>query len=170
MGYAERLAAAVGTDDLGWSDRATKPVDYVSALASATGLGSDILRSKTHDQSALHRAILQLAAIARKHGSQRKLPVSEGQAHALAKMALIELIRPHCRVCNGAGQVVLGELKVICPSCEGIAVHRYSDHERARLTGIPFKAWGKWQSRYLMVLRIAQNHDCAEKLALARMG
>lgn len=170
MGIAERLATAVSASDLRWSENATKSVEFVAAMSGATNLGSDILRSKDRDRGALHRAVLLLARKAWRAGHKRKIPMSDAQARRMAAVVLLELIRPNCRTCTGAGVSVIDDLKVTCPTCEGITVHRYTDKERARLCGIHPSKWDLWESRYELVLSIARGHDCAPMMARIRLG
>lgn len=170
MGKAERLATAVSDDDLGWSELSTKPVEYVAALSAATGLGSDIFRAKDYDRFALRRAMLLLTKKAIDAGKRSKLPLSEAMAQAMAVSALLERLHPQCRTCHGSAVIVTAELKVVCPICEGIGVHRYTDKERARLCGIKPDDWHKWQSRYRLVIGIVHAHDVAVWAASERLG
>lgn len=170
MAGAESFAKAVETSDLAWSALATKPVELAAAMSGASGLGSDIFRSKGHDPAALRRAVLVLAHKSVKAGAKSKLYLSQLQAQAMAVTALSEIIAPHCRVCNGARVMVLDDLKITCPTCDGIGVHRYSDADRARLCNIPADRWHQWQSRYAMVIGIALRHDRAPIKANERLG
>lgn len=170
MGISEQLANAIGTSDLAWSDAKTKPVEFVAALAGATGLGSDLLRARSYDRAAAHRVVLVLAKKARRAGDRNKLPLSQAMAQTMAAMVLLEIVRPHCRTCTGAGVSVIDELKVTCPACGGITVHHYTDKERARRCGVAPSDWHKWSGRYELVMGVAMKHDCAEKQADERLG
>ena len=170
MGFQERLSGAMQTSHMEWHDEKTMPVEFVASMAGVSHLGSDLFRAKGYDRAALHRAVLLLARKAWRQGHKRKLPMSDEQARALAKAALSEVIKPHCRVCTGAGVSIIDDLKVTCPSCEGVAVHRYTDKERAKLCGIPADKWKAWEGRYWLVLSIARNHDCAPMMASERLG
>ena len=158
------------TSHLEWNDECTMPVEFVAAMAGVSNLGSDVFRAKGYDRAALHRAVLQLARKAWRVGHKKKLPMSDEQSRVFAKAVLIEVIKPHCRVCTGAGVSIIDELKVICPACDGVAIHRYGDKERARLCGIRPDKWHLWESRYWLVLAIARNHDRAPKEAEDRLG
>lgn len=170
MGTSEQLATAVSTSDLAWSDLKTKPVEFVAAMAAATRLGSDIFRAKSADIQALRRAVLLLAKKARRVGERQKLPLSQAMAHTMAVAALVEIVRPYCRTCTGAGVSIVEALKVTCPTCGGMTVHRYSDRERARLCGIDYADWHKYMSRYDIVMTVALVNDCAPAQAGARLG
>lgn len=170
MGVSERLATAVGSSDLAWSEMSTKPVEYVAAMSAATGLGSDVFRAKDYDHAAFKRAVLLLARKAWRQGHRQKLPISDTQARVMASIALFEIISTQCRTCRGAGVSVIDQLKVICQKCGGVQVHRYADKERAMLCNIPPKTWHKYESRYLMVMEIAQKNDYAPAAASGRLG
>lgn len=170
MGVSDQLASAIQASDLGWSDLRTRPVEYVASMAAATGLGSDLFRLRSHDRAAASRAVLLLARKAWRAGHAKKLPISDAQARALSIAAIIELSFPHCQTCRGAGESIVEKLKVICPTCSGTRLHRYSDQDRAKMCGIPFDRWDKFESRYLMVLSIAMTHDTAAARAKGRLG
>jgi Zn finger protein HypA/HybF involved in hydrogenase expression len=170
MAIAERCATAVGDSDLAWSELKTKPIDVVAALSGASGLGSDIMRAKDYDPAALKRAALVLTNKALTAGKRKKLPMSRAQAHALSVTALFEILHAKCRTCNGASVKIVNQLKMICPTCEGHGVHRYSDREREKLSGIKRGEFHKWASRYQLVIGIAREHDCAPLKAKEKLG
>lgn len=170
MGLEERLALAVGEDDLGWSDHKSKPVELVAALSAATNLGSDIHRSKGADLQAMRRAVLLLTKKAIDKGRGSRLPLSRVMAQAMSVTALFERCAPHCRTCNGAAVLVVNSLKVVCDTCGGAGIHRYSDKERARLCGIKPMDWPQWSARYQMVLKIAVDQDRAPQDAAEHWG
>ena len=170
MGINESLALAVNASSLEWSEFKTRPIEYVAAMAGATNLASDIFRSKDHDHKAIHRAMLLLAKKARDMGIKKRLFLSPQQARLFAVAALVELLAPQCRTCNGASVIVTDALKVVCPACEGVGAHRYGNDERAKLCGIAKDKWGMWQARYEMTLGIARREDNAAAAAAFRLG
>lgn len=171
MGKAERLATSLSDDDLAWSDTRTKAIDYVAAMSASSRLGSDLFRAADHDRQALRRAVLQLMALARRKLGRKRMSVTSAQAQTLALVAIIELLAPYCRTCGGAREIFGGEIKVTCPTCEGIGVHRYSDKDRAKASGIAMADWAKWQGRYEIFLSIASRHYVAAPIdALNRLG
>lgn len=167
---SKRFATAMSTDDLGWRDNATMPVEYVAAMAAATHLGSDLFRARDYDQQALRRAILLLASKAIKEGSRKRLPLSRDMASIFSAAVIFERMQFQCRTCKGAAVIVEKQLKVICPDCDGIGVHRYHDKERAKLCGVKHAEWGKWERRYQMIMQITIRHDTAPALAAVRLG
>lgn len=170
MGIAERLACAVQDDDLGWSELQTKPVEYVAALSAASSLGSDIFRARDHDAFALRRAVLLLAKKAMDAGMKAKLPLSRAMAQEMAVSVLMELLHPKCRTCHGSAVAIVGTLKVQCPTCGGTGIHRYSDKERAKLSGIKYDEWAKFERRYRLVMTIALRNDTAIPKSKQKIG
>lgn len=43
-----------------------------------------------------------------------------------------EFLFPFCSQCLGAKEAVIEKLKVVCPTCQGLGLKRFSDFERAR--------------------------------------
>lgn len=171
MGSPERLATSLSDDDLAWSDNRIKAIDHVASMAGASRLGSDLFRAADHDNFALKRAVLQLMAMARRKLGRKRMSVTSAQAQTLAIAAIMELLAPYCRTCGGAREVMGAEIKVICPTCDGIGVHRYSDKDRAKVSGISFADWPKWEQKYELFLSIASQHYVSAPIAaLKRLG
>ena len=166
----DQLSTAPNSGNLGWRASLTMPIEYVAAMSAATNLGSHLLRAKDHDRHAFRRAVLLLASKAIKTCHARKLLMSRDQAVLLSVAAIFERIEPHCFQCRGAGEVIVADLKVVCPSCKGFAVHRYSDKQRARMCGLKADDWPQWESRYMLVMGILWANDTAPYLASVRLG
>lgn len=169
---AERLAIAVGDDDLASKDGQVRSVEHVAALAGASNLGSDIFRAKGLDTFAARRAAVALMHKAIKPKSGQFRPISRALAQAIAVCALHEILWPQCRTCNGAREMRGSDNGVLatCPTCEGSGIHNYGDKDRAALCGVEPKHWPKIEQRYLDVLALARNHDCAPMKAKERLG
>lgn len=166
----ELLAVAITARSLSWCDHQTRPIEYVAALSGASSLGSDILRAKHLDKTALRRATLMLARKAQLAGKRQRLHLSPQQAETFAIAALIELLSPQCQACCGTSTAVANNLKVMCPTCNGSGVHRHTDTERARSCGIEEDQWHRWVRRYEMVLELARANDNAVSKASVRLG
>ena len=166
----ERFALSVSTSDLGWSDLAIKPVELIAGLSAASNLGSDIHRAKSMDQTALRRAVRALATKGIRIGHKKRLAVSSDMAQLMAVTALFERCHPYCRSCNGAKVLISGELKIVCDTCSGVGIHRYTDRERSKLCWIQPSEWPKFERRYQMFVAITLSHDIAPILANLRMG
>jgi len=127
------LARAVNSSNLEMETFETD-VDRVAAMAAGTHLGSYLLRIRDGGQVEFsHRAMLILARrIHKRHRIVRTL------AEAIATQALIEWIKPWCRACGGARELMIDSKPTTCPKCGGSGVHRHSDRERRSAIG----SWG----------------------------
>lgn len=67
-------------------------------------------------------------------------------------MALSEWLLPHCETCRGAKEMIAGPKRIICPTCEGYGVKRYSDRERQLFLGFKFKPFAKKYARIVAML------------------
>ena len=171
MGKSEHLATSLSGSDLSWSEGKTKPVEYVAAMSAATRLGSDIFRAADHDAHAMRRAVLQLMSLAAKKLGRNKLSITSAQAQTLAAAAILELIHPYCTTCGGAREIMGEKIKVICPTCSGIGVRRYTDSERAKIVGVKPEDWHKHERRYRVFIEIASQHYVAAPIkAIGHLG
>ena len=171
MGKSEHLATSLSGSDLSWSEGKTKPVEYVAAMSAATRLGSDIFRAADHDAHAMRRAVLQLMSLAAKKLGRNKLSITSAQAQTLAAAAILELINPYCTTCGGAREIMGEKIKVICPTCSGIGVRRYTDSERAKMVGVKPEDWHKHERRYRVFIEIASQHYVAAPIkAIGHLG
>lgn len=129
----ECLSRAVNSKNLEMEAYETD-VDRVAAMAAGSHLGSYLLRVRDGGQVEFaHRAMLILArkVIKRHH-------VARTMAEAISTQALIEWVRPWCRACGGARELMIDSKPTPCPTCGGSGVHRHSDAERRSAIG----AWG----------------------------
>ena len=169
---AERLAVAVGDDDLASKDGQVRSVEHVASLAAASNLGSDIFRAKGLDSFAARRAAVALTHRAIKMPGSGFMPISRALAQSIAVCALHEILWPQCRTCNGAKEMRGADNGVLatCPTCAGSGIFKYDNAERAKLCGVELRHWPKIEQRYLDVLALARNHDCAPLKAKERLG
>lgn len=152
MGFAERLAISVVTDNLEHNETKTMPVELVASLSGASSLGSDMMRSADYDGAALRRALLLLT-----RDAVKRLNMERGFAFKLALAAIQETLHGNCRQCHGSGQVVAGELKIICPRCKGNGIHRWTDKERSAAAKVRAESWPKCEKKYLAVLAMVTD-------------
>lgn len=170
MNIAEILSVSVNEDNLAWKEGATMPVEYVAALSAASEIGSDLLRVRALDKQAYRRVVLLLAHKAQMSGKRKRLFLSPAMAQIFAVCAIHEITQPQCLACHGAKVMITEKLKVICHSCGGIGLHRYSDKDRAKMCGLTVEAWPQWEPRYKMVMEILVSNDTAALFAKNRLG
>lgn len=166
----ERFLTSLSDDNLAWKEGSTMPIEHVAALSSASELGSDLLRARALDKQAHRRAILLLAHKAHIASKRKRLTLSPAQAQIFAATAIHEVTQPQCQTCRGAKVMISGKLKIVCHQCSGVGLHRYSDRDRATLSGLTIEEWPKWEKAYHLVMRILRGNDNATSLAKNRLG
>jgi len=96
-----------------------RAVDRLRALSTAPRLATLLFRLfYDNDSTVLDQAIAELSRVAQKPSK-------------LVEMALHEAMAPNCRRCNGARELIIGERRIVCSSCEGTGLHRYTNNWRA---------------------------------------
>ena len=77
----------------------------------------------------------------------------------IVSQALHEYLSPHCTSCRGAREVVVGERRVVCPSCNGGGIRRYGDAERAQSMGLSYGLTKRLAHKIRWLLGVAGEHD-----------
>ena len=127
----EALAQATNSSDLEFEQGVVRDIDKVVAMAGGNTLGGLVFRVRECGQPEFGRqAVLILA-----HRIVRKFSLGRAVAERTAACALAEFVNPHCGVCNGAREVMLGQVKVTCPACEGSGKQRHSNNTRRAVIG-----------------------------------
>lgn len=145
------IGRAVDSSDLGEKigegDR-----DRVAALAGASRLGSALWRLKySNDPKVYKSAVLLLA--------KRMGWKNSDMLQRICELAIREWLLGMCIECKGAREVIVGDLRITCPSCEGIGVKRYSDRERERFVGLEARSWDRWVKKYEAVQAAMTGED-----------
>ena len=130
----ERLIKSVGAHSLTWKSTEEGAVDRVTAIGFAAHrneMGETMLRVNALDADAMNKAIL---LITRK--IVHRLHLGRDYARKIAIAALHEILRPQCPYCGGRGaHYQKGHAVRVCLYCQGHALHRYTDTDRAMLIG-----------------------------------
>lgn len=134
-------------EKLGEGDR-----DRIAALAGASRLGSALWRLKYGNDPAVYKIALFLLCKRMKFGDAKVL-------QRLAELAIHEWMMPMCQTCNGAKELIVGDLRAVCSACEGAGVKRYTDRERERFMTLPPRSWEKWQKKYESVQAVMTGED-----------
>lgn len=96
-----------------------RPIDRLRAFSKAPRLSTLLWRLKYDlDSSALQEAI-------------EALQKASGGNESLCEMAIQEWLGESCKVCKGAREMIAGEKRIVCTSCHGDGLHRYTDTARA---------------------------------------
>jgi len=111
------------------------PVDRLGAFSKGSRLGTLLWRLKYgQDHKCYKPAVLLLA---------KEMSLQSLIGTRLCAMAIHEWLLPHCEVCRGAREMIIGPKRIVCLECEGYGVKRYSNRERDQFLGSRFKPWGK---------------------------
>jgi len=103
-------------------------VDRVAASGRASTLGLQIWKARYMLESKAYQdAIKGLTA----HYLCRYKAERPDMARRLAEEILSEFMGPSCTTCNGARELVVEELRVMCDTCRGTGLKHYTDIERA---------------------------------------
>jgi len=124
----ESIATAL-YDGLGDEPEKSTPVTRLAAFAGASRLGTALWRLKyAKDLTSYNTALLLLV---------KKLPKTLTRSYRtkIVAQALQEWYDETCRTCLGVRHVMVEDKKVLCAACDGLGKHRYSDRERAGLSG-----------------------------------
>ncbi len=128
---SETLARAANSVDLAFEPNVVHDVDRVAAMAGGNALGGLLFRFAEAQQP---RWGYQIALILANRAMKRHA-IGRELAQKIGAAALLEFASPHCVTCNGARELVLDELKVICEACGGSGKQRYSNTSRRALVG-----------------------------------
>lgn len=112
---------------LEWNDTEEKAVDRVAAGALANPLGLLLWKAKYLLEADAYKRVQ--TALCEIYGKRyRDAPTIRA---ALVGQALREFLAPACRTCHGVGEHMLEDRRVVCETCGGSKIHRYTDQERA---------------------------------------
>lgn len=154
MGFAENISKSCNASNLKSEDGKIGAIEYVGALSGASSIGSDMMRARDYDKTALRRAILLLASKVR-----HEMRLGMGPAQQLSEAAILECMHWQCRTCDGAAEQIAGGVRKTCPTCAGVGVHHWTDSDRARASGYPVANWTMWAKKYEQVLALARKFD-----------
>jgi hypothetical protein len=136
----ESVGLACNSTDLEWCEFSVHDVDRLTALAYAgkvSPLGAEMYRLLVAgDQQSFVRATNIVADRMLARNIKDGMPFS--WRLQIARQAVGEIVRPHCRVCNGAREIIESErgLRIVCTGCGGFGTHKYKDEERAKGIGV----------------------------------
>ena len=127
----EALTKSTQASSLEW-DQGERHIDRIVAMAMGTSkneIGSNVIRAMASDNSATKKVILLVY-----RELQKKHKITRTHGYNIISAALIEFLRPTCKVCGGI-PYENANLVIICPSCSGTGLHRYSDADRMAMVG-----------------------------------
>jgi hypothetical protein len=150
----EKIYRSLNTSDL--SDEAWENAAHVVASLGAAqinrkhlALGALLIHVKAGHSNFIPKVLsllaLRIASMARRNAWRG---IGRHNAHRLAEIALDRFLDNLCGTCNGVGTVgELGQLIVICHTCNGSKVRRNEDLATANLLGMDLAEYGRLQMR-----------------------
>lgn len=116
--------------NLDWSEIGERPIDRVAAAGWASELGVELWKAKYQKSPG---SVVRACNGLLKRFKDRYHSEDRDMCLRVAHQCLLEYLRPNCGTCLGRGEVALENgVKIICKTCNGTQVKRYSDFERAR--------------------------------------
>lgn len=157
----ELIGTSVRSSDLRMTATEERAVDRVAALASASPLGSSLLRLKYGHDSHAYRPVR--VAVVRKLA--RRVPSDPAVLDRLAARVLLEFVDDQCVHCHGRTWVQRGAARQQCRTCNGTGQRMARDIDRAQALGLAVdvyaRHWSKRLERMLDVLRSADRQAAA---------
>lgn len=165
----ELIGTSVRSSDLRMTATEERAVDRVAALASASPLGSSLLRLKYGHDAHAYRPVR--VAVVRKLA--RRVPSDPSILDRLAARVLLEFVDDQCEHCHGRTWVQRGAARQQCRTCNGTGQRMARDIDRAQALGLAVdvyaRHWSKRFERMLDVLRSADRQAAARlQVALER--
>jgi hypothetical protein len=147
--------AATSLAGLGWDENQEKAIDRVAASGKASALGVCLWKSKYMLEGdayrKAHKALLVIF--------QARYADEYFVAGALVGQAMREYIAPQCTACNGEGERMVNDGRVVCDFCSGSKTHRYSDTERAKLMQISYGTTKASAHKIRWLLEFMESED-----------
>jgi hypothetical protein len=151
------LAIAIQGSDLSHDPNCETALDRIGALAFSDRLGGALWRVKYANDPGAFRPSIYILAKRMEPGRNPGKTVKK-----IAECVLREWLDPICRHCMGRGYTIIAEsrrAKDACSKCDGTGQRRHSNQARAKVTGIPLKAYPKWERTFAHAHMLLQTAD-----------
>ena len=159
----ELIGTSVRSSDLRMTATEERAVDRVAALASASPLGSSLLRLKYGHDSHAYRPVR--VAVVRKLA--RRVPSDPAVLDRLAARVLLEFVDDQCEHCHGRTWVQRGAARQQCRTCNGTGQRMARDIDRAQALGLAVDVYARhWSKRFERMLDVLRS---ADRQAAARL-
>lgn len=164
---AERLGISLESGDLKWSGHQVRDIDFVAAAGmTKPELGILLIRAYVGNDAG---AVKLATWLATKQSRRYLSNIPEGMRQKLVGAAVREFLVPICTPCGGTGKALQGTKWIVCPTCAGTAIKRYTNGERAGMIGLD--TMGRWDKPYTEILsRINDAYYAALVMVRRRMG
>lgn len=127
--------AATHHANLDWQEH-ERAIDRVAAAGNTDDLGLALWRAKYLSEAKGYRdARAGLIALYRNVIARFE---QQDVVEKVVDQVLHEYLSAMCISCNGAKELMCGDLRVTCQACAGVGVRKYDDMSRARTMGLGF--------------------------------
>ena len=134
MSNMREAYAATHHANLDWKEDRERAIDRIAAAGFADPLGIALWRAKYLSESLAYRdANKRLVDLYRDSRSKHE---TQFVVEKIVDQVLHEYLSSACRACDGAREIIVGELRVMCDTCGGSGVRKYDDMGRARMMSL----------------------------------
>lgn len=129
MANLREAFASTNFASLEWDENKELAIDRVTASGLCDELGVLLWKAKYMNESVAYKSARTI--LINIH-TERFINEVRLVAESVVEQCLHEYVSDRCRDCNGAKELMVGERRVICETCNGSGIRRYTDFERAR--------------------------------------
>lgn len=148
--------ASTSIAGLGWDENREKAIDRVAAAGKASELGVNLWKARYMLEVKAYQSTREGLVALYRERYRREEP---RLVASVIDQCLHEFLSPFCGSCNGAKEMMAGDLKVTCQSCSGTGVRRYGNEERARAMKISFGLLKRMEHKFKWLLGEMQGLD-----------
>ena len=133
-----------------------RPIDRIAAGGFADTLGITLWRVKYQNSvTDYHKAAEEIFT-----RLSKKYPKTPPEmTRKLVDNALHEYLAPFCTACNGRKELVIANLRVICKTCDGAGIKRYTDQARANYMSESIAIVKQYSKRLNSILDMLNTYD-----------
>lgn len=127
--------AAAARQSLEWDEDYERAIDRIAAAGMCERFGLDLWRARYALDVASYQSARKLLVILFRERYRSEDP---GVVEKVVEQCLHEFLSSACIACNGAREIIAGDLRRVCDTCGGTGVRRYSESTRSRMMEISF--------------------------------
>lgn len=155
MSDLREALAMTSLASLEWADH-EKAIDRVAASGKASPLGVNLWKARYMLEVKAYQSTREgLIALYRERFRREEPRVIA----SVIDQCLHEFLSPFCVSCSGARELMAGDLKVVCETCDGTGVRRYGNEDRARAMKISFGLVKRLEHKFRWLLGEMQGLD-----------
>lgn len=121
--------AATHHANLQWNPDTERAIDKVAASGLCDELGLLLWKWRYMDEKPAERKAIEGLSFKVAERFKNEMALN---CYKIAKQGVNEYKLSYCSKCNGARELIAGNLRIICEACAGQGIRRWTDFERAR--------------------------------------